>query len=506
MSKNIKFKDDSSPNLADFLRETAKEFGAVLKDIKDETKSTPNAIFRYAPEVDHPFFAFIDVEQEQSGIYRDCSFVVFLPDSKSNCNQCVVSFAIGSDGFQNDYEIATLPGVRRAYRRIISQIHQDGERKKQYPAAYKASFADIESKLSCFGEFAKEVNPCLQNSIDYYGRCIFASMFIPDSNSDEGRKVLVTWLAEYAKFRNWNTNDKKRNKVKSALELFGNYEPNQTPDEQMEIEQLLQERHYVVLQGAPGTGKSYCTAKIAKKFKNVFFTQLHAETTYSDFVYGIMPNIADDKKELKYVPHEGVLYKALNKVNEGEDVLLIIDEINRANLSNVLGEAFYLFERNCAHRDIGLKIGGLFINHETFEKIEKHLYVLATMNTSDRSLAVIDFALRRRFAWYTLKPHGLSSEELEKEGLTFHKKLFQRFSDLFEKYATDEELNLQPGHSFFITEKKAAEQDDNAAMKKRMKYELLPLIKEYLQEGYLVKAKNDFCQLFFEEIDCDLYE
>lgn len=501
----MKKKEDTCASLKDYLVDTAKTFGMVLKN---NERAIPNAIFRCAPEVNYPFCAFIDVEQAETGIYRDCSFVVFLPDQSSGSHQCVVAFAIGSDGFQNDYEKATLPGVRRAYRRIISQIHQDEERKKRYPAVYKTSFADIETDVSRFCESAKDINPSLQKTVAHYGKCIFAAMYIPESDSDEGRNVLATWLAVYADFRNWQTSQEKENAVEKALKPFqGN--GNQQPDEGEQIYQLLNERHYVVLQGAPGTGKSYHTAKMAQKDKfkeNVFFTQLHAETTYSDFVYGIMPNVSNDKKELKYVPNEGVLYQALKKVKEGKDVLLIIDEINRANLSHVLGEAFYLFERNCAHRDIGLKIGGLSINHEMFERIEKHLYVLATMNTSDRSLAVIDFALRRRFAWYTLRPHCLSAAELAHDGLVFHHDLFQRFSNLFEKYATDEELNLQPGHSFFITEKKESAQGDSEAMKNRMKYELLPLIKEYLQEGYLVNAKNDFCQLFFGEIHCDLYE
>ena len=89
--------------------------------------------------------------------------------------------------------------------------------------------------------------------------------------------------------------------------------------------------------------------------------------------------------------------------NPKQKVLLIIDEINRANLSNVLGPVFYLFEYQSGVRNVRVKLGDMEL-----EKLPDNLHVIATMNTADRSLAVVDFALRRRFAWYTLRPHEIS--------------------------------------------------------------------------------------------------
>ena len=174
--------------------------------------------------------------------------------------------------------------------------------------------------------------------------------------------------------------------------------------------------------------------------------------------------------------------------------MLIIDEINRANLSNVLGPVFFLFEYQSGIRTVKIKVGD-----EEIEKLPDNMNVIATMNTADRSLAVVDFALRRRFAWYTLHPHAIKVDDDNK---TFMAKVFNKFADIFFEYATDDELNLQPGQSYFIVSKNNKEEE----MKERMIYELMPLIKEYLAEGYLLKAKDSFCDLFLKETGRQMYD
>ncbi len=121
------------------------------------------------------------------------------------------------------------------------------------------------------------------------------------------------------------------------------------------------------------------------------------------------------------------------------------------------------------------------------------------MNTADRSLAVVDFALRRRFAWYTLRPRILSEKDL-KPGQHFDTTLYNRIARIFERYATDEELNLQPGQSYFVTN------GSEEVSRNKIVYELMPLIKEYLREGYLQKAKESFSNLFYEKVQLQLFE
>ena len=202
----------------------------------------------------------------------------------------------------------------------------------------------------------------------------------------------------------------------------------------------------------------------------------------------------EDTNTLTYEAKKGILYEAIEyaKSKPTENVLLIIDEINRANLSNVLGPVFYLFEYQRGTSQT-IKIG-----KEEIDQLPKNLYVIATMNTADRSLAVVDFALRRRFSWYTLYPQAVKDID---ESKYFHKDLFNTISDLFDKYANDDELNLQPGQSYFITDKSNAEE----LIKERLIYEIMPLMKEYFAEGYMLKAKDEFSNFFYNETKIQMY-
>jgi 5-methylcytosine-specific restriction endonuclease McrBC GTP-binding regulatory subunit McrB len=126
------------------------------------------------------------------------------------------------------------------------------------------------------------------------------------------------------------------------------------------------------------------------------------------------------------------------------------------------------------------------------KKLPDNFFVIATMNTADRSLAVVDFALRRRFAWYTLKPKAINSKQFFKEDFT-------KIQEIFDWYASSEELTLQPGQGYFIA-------DSEDEMKNRIRYEILPLIKEYLQEGLLRNAKEEFNNYFSTRINLSLFE
>ena len=225
----------------------------------------------------------------------------------------------------------------------------------------------------------------------------------------------------------------------------------------------------------------------------MFFTQFHAETTYSDFVYGIIPDV--NSGNLKYSAHEGVFVKAIKEAqnDKNKEVYLIIDEINRANLSSVLGPSFYLFEPNMTSNNVEIEVcPGLKL-----EELPENFYVIATMNTADRSLAVVDFALRRRFAWYTVFSREITADA----GLYFCTTEFNEIADIFEKYASDEELNLQPGQAYFIV----PDNNHNEEIKDRLRYEIMPLIKEYLLDGMLSRAKDDFVNYFRKKINEEMF-
>lgn len=335
-------------------------------------------------------------------------------------------------------------------------------------------------------------NPDLQhikNTIRTYTKVLQACQIVYNPESEEEKQIIAAFLAGYAKIRDWPTNKDHRKAVSDALKPFLE---TKTVDDTEEIKSLLEQRRYIILQGPPGTGKTRTAKTVAEqKGSKIFFTQFHAETSFSDFIYGIRPDTAGEK--LRYKENLGCFSEAVKYAldHNDEKVILIIDEINRANLSNVLGPVFYLFEHKMDVSNVEIEIAP----NSKISKLPNNFFVIATMNTADRSLAVVDFALRRRFAWYTLKPKIIDVTEPNK----FYEDDFLRFKDIFEWYASSEELNLQPGQGYFI----ASSEDE---MKNRIRYELFPLIKEYLQEGLLRNAKEEFNDYFSTRINLSLFE
>lgn len=475
----------NATELFEAVNAAAISFGMVKKE--NETNKG-NAVVRknieqlaFLTGAEDAYFGYISAEEGFSGPYSDLSLVVF---PQKNGGACVVTLVVGSSGFSNDYPLAQLPGLRRSFMRLMSD---DGK------SFCKTTFTDTTSSCLSLPDIGKgEDDPYanLRNQIKKYESVILASRILePDVPSD--MEMLKAWLATYAYYRDWA---KTKDQVKAISQVITACSKKPATDELAEIRKLLDKRHFVVLQGAPGTGKTYNAMLIAQEFDKTFFEQFHAETTYADFVYGIKPKL--NAATLGYEANEGILYRAIKhaKDNPTKKVLLIIDEINRANLANVLGPVFYLFEyqANEDERPATVNMGDLEL-----KQLPDNLRVIATMNTADRSLAVVDFALRRRFAWYTIVPHAIEV----KGGQKFHKEAFDDVSRLFDKYATDEELNLQPGPSYFITNG----QNDEEEFKERVIYELMPLMKEYFTEGLMVKARDEFGKLFFNLTKKQLY-
>jgi Holliday junction resolvasome RuvABC ATP-dependent DNA helicase subunit len=410
-------------------------------------------------------------EEEMSGPYHDFSLVIF-PNDKGL--PWLICLGIGSSGFKNDYELATYPGLRRLFSKLIDN--------RGY---YKPDFSDIETSLP---KNFTETNDLLhiKNTIKKYTKVLPACQIIEDPESENGKKIISAFVAAYAKLREWPSNEGQRKAISESLKPFLKTEEVNDIEE---VKKLLEDRRYVVLQGPPGSGKTRLTKKIADNLQaKTFFIQFHAETSYSDFIYGIRPDI--QSKELNYIQSLGKFTESLKYAleNENEKVVLIIDEINRANLSNVLGPIFYLFEYKMDKSEFDIEIfPGFKIN-----QLPINFLVIASMNTADRSLAVVDFALRRRFAWYTVKPKVINAKD-------FFEADFLRIQEIFNWYANTNELSLQPGQGYFIA-------DSDSKMKDRIKYEILPLIKEYLLEGLIRNAKEEFNEYFLSRIGQSLFE
>jgi 5-methylcytosine-specific restriction enzyme B len=159
-----------------------------------------------------------------------------------------------------------------------------------------------------------------------------------------------------------------------------------------------------------------------------------------------------------------------------KNFVLIIDEINRANLSSVLGELIYALEYR------GEKVKSIYtVDGHSQLILPPNLYIIGTMNTADRSVGHIDYAIRRRFAFVEVLPKDLSSEL----GNKFHKLLFDEVKNLFEKNLSPEfDLkDVQIGHSYFIDKT-----DEGGTMPVRLQYEIKPILMEYVKDGILIGA------------------
>ncbi|MDB4944545.1 MAG: mcrB [Labilithrix sp.] len=217
-------------------------------------------------------------------------------------------------------------------------------------------------------------------------------------------------------------------------------------------------KRLLVLQGAPGVGKTFVARKLAyalmqtRDDARIETLQFHPSFTYEDFVRGYRPTGEAGKFELK----DGPFLRICDRAREDERPhVLIIDEINRAHLSQVFGELFMLLEAD--KRGPKHAVTPLYRRDED-EKlwVPENVFVISTMNIADRSLALVDFALRRRFAFITLEPRfgdvafrkWLTDRKLP-EGVV--QLIIQRLSALNERIATDGQLGpaFRVGHSFF---------------------------------------------------------
>lgn len=257
---------------------------------------------------------------------------------------------------------------------------------------------------------------------------------------------------------------------------------------------LIHRKQNVVLQGAPGVGKSFCAKKLAysmmgeKTEKRVQTVQFHQGYSYEDFVEGYRPT------ETGYALKKGIFYDFCIRANADRehDYFFILDEMNRGNLSKIFGELFTLLEKGKRGEEIKLVYSG-----ESFS-VPKNVYIIGLMNTADRSLAMIDYALRRRFGFFTMKPgfntDGFQQYMSEFAGVHFHK-LINEIKELNKAISNDSALGegFCIGHSFFCElDSDNTAEEIKADLESIVENEIIPLLEEYwFDERENIKMWNE---------------
>ncbi len=413
-----------------------------------------------------PYAGIINPDNPPSGPYGGTS-VVWFPTRDSGS---LIDFGIGTRGLAPDEGILMRPGHKRritALRRYLARIGIDVWVKHD-PSALGTSVPKT----------ARDKYPGFEHVFKRYGAELYTCAVVP-RDQEKARAVVQAFVDLYAFERGWQIMKACEAEYdRFHAELREDIFAAPTPDE---IHTLLRKRRFVVLQGPPGTGKTRMADEICRRFfaGRGLTVQFHPAVTYEDFIVGLSPDAKD--RNLRFDVREGWLPQAIAAAKEAP-FLFVIDEINRADLGRVLGEAIYLFEP--------AEVGGAHARHvrlphpvhgNTELSLPSNLYVLATMNTADRSIASMDLAVRRRFAFVTLPPERAA---IASRGVDAATLAFDRVADVFVEHAPGDALHLMPGHAYFLVK-------DEQELHDRLRYEVIPLLDEYLQQGLMGAASAE---------------
>ena len=379
--------------------------------------------------------------------------------------------------------------------------------KKVYDASYS-----YKNNAHCLWQFANEIKVgdvvfVKKGMHKIIGRGVVTSDYIYDSSRDTYKHIRkVDWQNNgewehpgQAVMKTLTNISAYPDYVQKLLDLFAEDSPEEV-SEQKEIKyppyskddflnevymdedtyntltELVEAKYNVILQGAPGVGKTFAAKRLAysimgqKDTSRVAMVQFHQSYSYEDFIQGYRPSKEGFELE------NGAFYKFCKEAEEDNErpYFFIIDEINRGNLSKILGELMMLIEKDKR----GEKIKLLYSN-EWFT-VPQNVRIIGMMNTADRSLALMDYALRRRFAFFDFAPafssEGFKNYLAEKNSPKLES-LITVVESLNNTISSDESLGdgFRIGHSYFCTDDEITDE----WLKSVVEFEVIPLIKEY---------------------------
>lgn len=381
-----------------------------------------------------------------------------------------------------------------------------------YVYCYNIAESKVKYRARIIDFATKEDYDEKKNDWEYYSPCWYANDF--SEYSDDKRQASIVFLVDaFESIEDDITQDDfvfydRKPSVRNMV-AYIHLNNKKTMSEISEIIQVLKSKLNIILQGAPGTGKTYSTASVAlavvdpsfcewdsreaimKRYNTLLFdiknnnpehriafVTFHQSMDYEDFIIGLKPKLSDSG--INYVVADGIFKIICDKArkNPDENFVLIIDEINRGNVSKIFGELITLLEKD--KRDSLSAI--LPYSNESFS-VPANLCIIGTMNTTDRSTGTLDYAVRRRFSFITLESQKEKLLEYYKgKGNNISDKAENLFNSIWEflnKYKVDMDISdLMVGHSYFM-----AEEIDELQL--NLKYQIIPLIREYYKDGII---------------------
>lgn len=440
-----------------------------LTDPKNDEKRFQLRTNRTTKEDSVPYAALVAPGQELSGPYGGMSFVMF-PAIEAK-GPTLLGMVVGTNGLAPDEGVLGRPGHARKCAAISASLNR-----RVHGSAW-AKRDPVRIDLGLPKVLGGELR-AWDGAREKYGRYLYATFIPPAPRSAKGDEHVAWALTAMIDlfFEERDIRIKKEGVQESEAvrrEWLAQVLPGLEDDQVLD---LLKRRRFAVIEGPPGTGKSELAGRL---LKNPYggrgrIIQFHPGTTYESFVGGLAPQRIDGALGFTFQPTAGHLMEAARAAGEHPDrpYLLVIDEINRGDLAKVLGEAIYLLEPDQPGRTITLAHD--FDGFGRTFALPGNLHVLGTMNSADRSIAILDVAVRRRFSFVPLWPQLAVVEKMAEPRL---QTAFRALLDIFVEHASDDVLPLMPGHCYFFGK------DSEADL--RLRTQVRPLLEEYLAQGYV---------------------